>query len=69
MTLRFNRQELLKRAEALIARRRPVVQQRAHWWSDEAQAELEAFRDGGPLPTSPEALQLLEIDLELDGCV
>lgn len=69
MVMRFNRQELIKRAEALIERRRPVVQQQAHWWSDAAQAELEAFRDGGPLPISAEALQLLEVDIELEELI
>lgn len=63
------RQELIKRAAAILERRRPVVQQRAHWWSDESQAELQAFRDGGPLPTSAEALQLLAMDIELDELV
>lgn len=64
--MRFNRQELLRRAEALLERRRPVAQQQAHWWSDAAQRELEAFNAGGPLPTSAEALQLLEVDIELE---
>jgi hypothetical protein len=66
MMPRFNRQDLVKRAQALMERRRPVVQQQTHWWSDAAQRELQAFRDGGPLPTSAEALQLLEVDIELE---
>lgn len=69
MITRLNRQDLIKRAEAQIERRRPIVQQRAHWWSDAAEEEFEAFRAGGPLPTSPEALELLRIHIELEEYV
>lgn len=66
MISRLNRQDLMRRAEALLERRRPVVQHRKHFWTDAAQAELEAFRAGGPLPTSAEALELLAVDVELE---
>lgn len=66
---RFNRQDLIKRALAELERRRPIVQQRAHWWSDAADAEFEAFRAGGPLPTSEEGLELLRIHIELEEWV
>lgn len=69
MISRLTRQDLIRRAEALLERRRPIVQQRAHWWSDAAQRELEAFHAGGPLPTSTEALELLAFDIELDALV
>lgn len=63
----LNRQDLMRRAQALIERRRPAVAAaRPHWWSNEADAEFEAFRAGGPLPTSAEALELLEIHIWLD---
>lgn len=66
MISRLNRQDLMRRAEALLERRRLVAQQRAQWWTDAAQRELEAFRAGGPLPTSAEALELLAVDVELE---
>lgn len=62
----LNRQDLMRRAQAVLQRRRPIVQQRQYWWTDEAEAEVKAFRAGGPLPTSAEGLELLAIEIELD---
>jgi hypothetical protein len=68
---RLSRLEIIKRAEALLERRTvrapPPVLNR--WWSAASEAELEAFRAGGPLPTSEEALEMLAIDIELDELV
>lgn len=70
MMSRLSRQDLLRRAAEIIERSRPVIVAREpHWWSDAAQRELEAFRAGGPLPTSREALELLAIDIELEESV
>jgi hypothetical protein len=66
---RLNRQDLVKRAAALIERRTLRAPPPNRWWSVASEAELEAFRAGGPLPTSEEALEVLAIDIELDELV
>jgi hypothetical protein len=65
----LSRQELIKRAEALLERRTLRASVLNRWWSAASEAELEAFRAGGPLPTSEEALEVLAIDIELDVLV